>query len=161
MKTIEKLNVELIVNKKVYFLTIDTKESLMDVLRNRLNLTGTKNGCNSGHCGTCTVIMNNKAVKSCLIRGEKMHKAEITTIEGLSDNYQLHPIQEAFIQKFAVQCGFCTPGYIMELVALYQTKPYATLKDIKMVLEDHLCRCTGYKPVIEAAELAKNLLNKI
>ncbi|MHA1214897.1 MAG: (2Fe-2S)-binding protein [Candidatus Hodarchaeales archaeon] len=143
------------VNKKQYTMNIEPKESLLSILRERLDLTGVKNGCDQGHCGACTVVMNGKAVKSCLIRGKKIDGADILTVEGLSAGGNLHPIQEAFIEATAVQCGFCTPGYIMELYALFNNNPNASLEEIKSALEGHLCRCTGYKPIFEAALLAQ------
>ncbi|MHA1329836.1 MAG: (2Fe-2S)-binding protein [Candidatus Hodarchaeales archaeon] len=143
------------VNKKQYTMDIEPKESLLSILRERLDLTGVKNGCDQGHCGACTVVMNGKAVKSCLIRGKKIDGADILTVEGLSAGGNLHPIQEAFIEATAVQCGFCTPGYIMELYALFNNNPNASLEEIKSALEGHLCRCTGYKPIFEAALLAQ------
>lgn len=149
------------INERDYKLDVDPQDSLLIILREELHLTGTKNGCDNGHCGTCTVIMNGKAVKSCLIRAKKIpENSNIITIEGLSDNYKLHPIQEAFVKTTAVQCGFCTPGYIMELYALFEENPYANEIRIREVLEGHLCRCTGYKPVLDAALLAKNLLQE-
>jgi len=123
-------------------------------------LTGTKNGCSQGHCGACTVVMNNKAVKSCLIKPKKYNNTQITTIEGIQTGFKLHPIQEAFVQKNAVQCGFCTPGFIMELFALFSNELTASKKRIEEVLEDHLCRCTGYLPIIEAALLAQRLIQR-
>jgi carbon-monoxide dehydrogenase small subunit len=149
------------INERDYKLDVDPQDSLLIILREELHLTGTKNGCDNGHCGTCTVIMNGKAVKSCLIRAKKIpENSNIITIEGLSDNYKLHPIQEAFVKTTAVQCGFCTPGYIMELYALFEEDPYANEVRIREVLEGHLCRCTGYRPVLDAALLAKNLLQE-
>ena len=143
------------VNGKQYSMDIDSKESLLSILRNRLELTGVKNGCDQGHCGACTVVMNGKAVQSCLIRGKKIDGADILTVEGLTTGDKLHPIQEAFIEATAVQCGFCTSGYIMELYALFNKSSKASLEEIKSALEGHLCRCTGYKPILEAALLAQ------
>lgn len=133
-------------------------EKLLFILRERLHLTGTKNGCSQGHCRACTVAMKEKegwkAVRSCLIKTNKLDEAEILTIEGISPNKpgdDLHPIQKAFIDKTAVQCGFCTPGMIMELFVLFENNPSASEKEIIDALEGHLCRCTGYKPVLDAA----------
>ncbi|MFX1518057.1 MAG: (2Fe-2S)-binding protein [Promethearchaeota archaeon] len=148
------------VNGRKYILEVDPKESLMDILRERLNLTGTKNGCNTGHCGACTVIMNGEAVKSCTIKAKKIQNSDILTIEGISDGYHLHPIQEAFIKATAVQCGYCTPGIIMTLHALLAKNPNAPESEICSALEGHLCRCTGYKPILDAALLAQELLNR-
>ncbi len=157
------MEIKLIVNGRKHTLDVDPKDSLLFILREYLGLTGTKNGCNQGHCGACTVILNGEAVKSCSKRAKKLVKKEevkIITIEGISDNYSLHPIQQAFIEATAVQCGFCTPGYIMELYALYMKNPRASEQEIKSVLEGHLCRCTGYRPILNAALRAKELLNQ-
>ncbi len=155
------MEVNLVVNGRKYTLTVDPKDSLLSILREKLNLTGTKNGCNQGHCGACTVVLNGKAVKSCLIRPKKLEGGNVITIEGISPQSpddKLHPIQEAFIKATAVQCGFCTPGYIMELYALYERNPNASEQEIKSALGEHLCRCTGYKPIFDAALLAQELL---
>lgn len=141
----------------------DLKESatLLYLLREKLQLTGTKNGCNQGHCGACTVVMNGKAVKSCLVKVKKLKNADILTIEGISPKSptaKLHPIQQAFIDCFAAQCGFCSPGIIMRLYALFQNEPNVDESQIKKELEKHLCRCTGMQPILDAALLAKKLM---
>ena len=149
------------VNKKKYQLKVDSSDSLLSILRERLQLMGTKDGCNQGHCGACTVVMNGKAVKSCLVKAKRLKDAEITTIEGISDGFALHPIQEAFIEKAAVQCGFCTTGYILELYVLFDVNLNATEDEIRKALEGHLCRCTGYKPILEAALLSQQKLKSL
>ena len=154
------MDISFSVNGRKYSLEVDPKESLMDILRERLDLTGTKNGCQTGHCGACTVIMNGEAVKSCMVNAKKLQDSDILTIEGISNGYHLHPIQEAFIKSSAVQCGFCTPGYIMTLYALLEKNPNAPESEIRSALKDHLCRCTGYKPILEAALLAQELQNR-
>ncbi len=149
------------VNGRKHTLDVDPKDSLLFILREQLGLTGTKNGCNQGHCGACTVVMNGEAVKSCLIRPKQLIDAEILTIEGISPRVpksKLHPIQQAFIETTAVQCGFCTPGYILELYALFEKNPAASEQEIKSKLQKHLCRCTGYKPILDAALLAQDML---
>lgn len=158
------MRITLTVNGRTHALDVDPKDSLLYILRENLNLTGTKNGCSQGHCGACTVVLDGKAVKSCLIKSKKLDGTTIITIEGIipeSRNDELHPIQQAFIEATAVQCGFCTPGYIMELYALYEKTPKVSELEIKTVLQGHLCRCTGYKPIIDAALLAQELLNKM
>ncbi|MHA2296539.1 MAG: (2Fe-2S)-binding protein [Candidatus Hodarchaeales archaeon] len=150
--------ITIIVNGRKHILEVDPEEKLLFFLRERLQLTGTKCGCNQGHCSTCTVVINGKAVKACLIKTAKLDGKEILTIEGISPNSpdeDLHPIQKAFIETTAVQCGFCTPGLIMELYALFSHNPSAMVEDIKKALKGHLCRCTGYKPILDAALLAK------
>jgi aerobic-type carbon monoxide dehydrogenase small subunit (CoxS/CutS family) len=154
------MDLNFVVNQKNYLLTVDPSDSLLSILREKLQLMGTKNGCSQGHCGACTVVMDGKAVKSCLIKAKRLDHTEIITIEGITDDYELHPIQEAFIEKGAVQCGFCTMGYIMELYSLFNVNPVATEEEIRGALEGHLCRCTGYKPILEAALLSQEKLRK-
>ena len=138
------------------------KESLLEILRDQLDLTGTKEGCGYGACGSCTVVVNGQAVKACTLRGkDKLEGIEVLTIEGLADpEGNLHPIQEAFLRAGAVQCGFCTPGFIMRLYALYRNKPEATADEIREALSENLCRCTGYEAIWEAALLAQEMLNE-
>ncbi len=154
------VNINLSVNGIEYDLEVDEKDSLMEVLRNRLNLTGTKNACAYGSCGACTVVVNNEAVKSCLLKASKADGKQVLTIEGISDGFELHPIQEAFIKAGAVQCGFCTPGFIMSLYALFNKNLNAGEEDIKAVLEQHICRCTGYENILKAARLSQKMLQE-
>ena len=136
------------------------KESLLEILRDHLDLMGTKEGCGYGACGTCTVVVNGEAVKSCVLRGkDKLDGIEVTTIEGLADrDGTLHPIQKAFLEAGAVQCGFCTPGFIMRLYALFSKNPTASQEEILDALSGHLCRCTGYEAIWEASLLAQQKL---
>jgi carbon-monoxide dehydrogenase small subunit len=138
------------------------KESLLEILRDGLGLTGAKEGCGYGACGSCTVVVNGEAVKACTLRGkEKLDGLSVLTIEGLADpEGNLHPIQEAFIRAGAVQCGFCTPGFIMRLYALLRNKPRATEEEIRQALSENLCRCTGYEAIWEAAMLAQELMKE-
>ena len=130
--------------------------SLARVLRDELNLTGTKIGCETGDCGSCTVLVDGKAVKSCLYLAMKARGKDILTIEGLRDeNGELHPLQKAFIEHFAVQCGYCTPGMIMAAKALLDENPNPTEEEVKEGLDGNLCRCTGYVKIIEAVLAAK------
>lgn len=131
--------------------------SLARVLRDELNLTGTKIGCETGDCGSCTVLIDGKAVKSCLYLAMKARGKDILTIEGLSgENGELHPLQRAFIEHFAVQCGYCTPGMIMAAKALLDENPNLTEEEIKKGLDGNLCRCTGYVKIIEAVLAARD-----
>jgi carbon-monoxide dehydrogenase small subunit len=138
----------------------EAKENLLEILRDALDLTGAKEGCGYGVCGSCTVVVNGEAIKACTLRGkEKLEGIEVLTIEGLADpEGNLHPIQEAFLRAGAVQCGFCTPGFIMRLYALFKNNPGATEDEIKEALSENLCRCTGYEAIWEAALLAQELL---
>lgn len=129
--------------------------TLADVLREGVGLLGLKVGCDRGNCGTCTVLMDGKAVRSCLILIPVAEGKEITTIEGLAKDGRLHPLQEAFMEHFAVQCGFCTPGMILSAKALLDEKPDAKEEDIRKALKGNLCRCTGYKKIVEAILAAK------
>jgi len=137
---------------------IDRRTTLLQVLRDHLRLVGTKNGCNHGHCGTCTVIINGEAQRSCLILARHVEGKHVETIENLARYGELHPLQRAFIEHGAVQCGFCTPGLIMSAKVLLDRKPRPTREDILEALEPNLCRCTGYHKVIEAVEIAANEL---
>ena len=131
--------------------------SLAYVLREELGLTGLKVGCDDGMCGACTVLVDGKAVKSCLLLAIKARGKDILTIEGLKGkNGELHPLQEAFIEHFAVQCGYCTPGMILAAKALLNENPDATEEEVKKGLSGNLCRCTGYTKIIEAVLTAKN-----
>lgn len=130
--------------------------NLARVLRDELNLTGTKIGCGEGDCGTCTVLIDGKAVKSCLYLAMKARGKDIVTIEGLTgENGKLHPIQEAFIEHFAIQCGYCTPGMIMTAKALLNENPDPDEEQVKKGLDGNLCRCTGYIKIVEAVLAAK------
>lgn len=157
------MEVSVIINGHRYSLDVHPKDSLLFVLREQIGLTGVKNGCSQGHCGACTVIMNGKAVKACLTKVKKFNNSNIVTIEGISQKFpdkELHPIQKAFIETTAVQCGFCTPGFIMELLVLYEKSPNASENEIRTSLEGHLCRCTGYKPILDASLLSQKLMKE-
>ena len=126
-------------------------KTLLDLLRENLFLTGTKRGCDSGECGACTVIMNGKAVNSCLVLATELDRSEITTIEGLGKSAdELHPLQKAFIEKGAVQCGFCTPGIIMTAKAFLDLNPQPTEEEVRDAISGNLCRCTGYSKIVNA-----------
>jgi len=131
---------------------------LIDIIRDVLELTGTKRGCDNATCGTCVVLMNGKAVKSCNIPISKVNGSEIITIEGLAKGMTLHPIQTAIAESGAVQCGFCTPGIVMELYGLFEKTPHATEQEITTALNKHLCRCTGYEPIRDGALIAQRLV---
>jgi carbon-monoxide dehydrogenase small subunit len=147
-----RINLTLNVNGKEVTLKVGPKERLIDTLREQLNLTGTKEGCSIGECGACTVILNGEAVSSCLILTGQIGGSEVLTIEGLEVAGKLDPLQKAFIDYQAVQCGFCTPGMLMSAKALLTKNPHPSREEIKTTLEGNLCRCTGYEQIIEAIE---------
>ena len=138
---------------------IKAGELLLDVLRNKLLLTGTKKGCGEGECGACTVLLNGWPVDSCLLPAMKVQGKDVTTIEGMSEGKKLHPIQDSFLEAGAVQCGFCTPGMILSTRALLDQRQNPSKEDIKEALSGHICRCTGYVQIMEAVIMASKKLN--
>jgi carbon-monoxide dehydrogenase small subunit len=142
------------VNSKEYTLEVGTNETLLTVLRDRLGLTGSKPGCLTGDCGACKVIVDGKAVDSCMLPAKIMGGKKIETIESLATPEGLHPIQEAFIETGAVQCGYCTPGMIMSTKALLDENPCPSDDEIYAAIDQNLCRCTGYVKIVEAVKLA-------
>ena len=148
MKTLIKLKV----NGKEYEAAVEPNKTLVDLLRYDLGLTGTKKGCGTGECGSCTVILNEKPVNSCLVLAVQANGAEILTIEGLKPPEGLHPLQQAFVEKGAIQCGFCTPGMILSASVLLKRNPNPTEVEIRTALSGNLCRCTGYQKIVEAVQ---------
>ncbi|MGF1716485.1 (2Fe-2S)-binding protein [Photobacterium chitinilyticum] len=138
------------VNGKAYQLQVDGNTRLLDLLRNELGLTGTKEGCAVGECGACTVVMNGDAICSCMVLAAQCHQAEVVTIEGLKDDPLAQQLQQSFIEKGGVQCGFCTPGVLMSTWALMKKHPKPDDAAILDALEGNLCRCTGYQPILNA-----------
>ena len=144
------------VNKQEYEIAGDPGRTLLDVLRYDLGLTGTKEGCGTGNCGACTVLIDGQAVNSCLVLvGEAVGK-EIMTIEGLANGDKLHPVQQAFIDEGAVQCGFCTPGMILTAKSFLDNNPRPTESQIREAIAGNLCRCTGYDKIVRATMRASN-----
>jgi len=153
-----KKMLELTVNGEHYEVLVEPKTLLINVLRDQLGLTGAKRVCDSGSCGACTVLLNGKAVHSCSILALQANGAEILTIEGLADGLNLHPIQEAFLDHWALQCGFCTSGQIIAAKALLDENPNPTEEEVKTAMNGHICRCTGYNMITEAIlDAAKRL----
>ena len=142
------------VNNRPVELLVAPNRRLLDILRDDLGLTGTKEGCGEGECGACTVLLNGRPVNSCLVLAPEAAGREITTIEGLAANGRLHPIQEAFLEAGAVQCGFCTPGMILAAKALLDENPRPDGQAIKTAISGNLCRCTGYVKIVAAIRLA-------
>ncbi len=142
--------IELKVNGRTYPVQVAPWENLLEVLREKLDFMGVKTGCESGECGVCTVLVDGKAVNSCLMLARQAEGREITTIEGLAGEEGLHPLQEAFVDHFAVQCGFCTPGMILAAKALLDKKPSPAEEEIKVALSGNICRCGGYDKIVEA-----------
>ena len=153
-----KHQIQITVNEAEYDLLVHPNKTLLDLLRYDLGLTGTKEGCDEGDCGACTVIVNRKVVTSCIVLAVEVDGATITTIEGMQKGDALHPIQQAFVDSGAVQCGFCTPGMILTTKALLDEFPDPSEEDIKHYLEGNFCRCTGYTKIIDAVNNAVQLL---
>lgn len=148
------MEIKLTVNGILRTLEVEPEERLLDVLRNRLHLMGTKEGCGEGECGACTVILDGQTVNSCLVLAVQAAERKVTTIEGLGDRHTPHPIQRAFVEEGAVQCGFCTPGMVLSAKALLDRNPRPGREEIARALSGNLCRCTGYDKIIRAVERA-------
>ena len=159
----KKVDIKIHVNGDWYELAVDPGDRLIDVLRDRLDLTGTKEGCGEGECGACTVNLDGQAVLSCLILAAQADGCKILTIEGLQRGPELHPMQKAFVSESALQCGYCTPGMIMAAVALINNEPEPDENTIRKNLSNNLCRCSGYdrpvKAVLKAANDMKEDIN--
>lgn len=152
----EKVNVNFIVNGKAAAVQVYPHETLLRVLREKLYLTSVKEGCGIGECGACTVILDGIAVNSCLVLAPSVEGKTVETTEGLMKDGKLHPLQQAFIDHFSLQCGFCTPGFLMTAKALLDKNPHPTRDEIKVAVSGNLCRCTGYHQIIDAIEAASN-----
>lgn len=145
-----KRELKLTVNGEPYEVFVEPRTTLLKLLRDELGLTGTKEGCSEGMCGTCTALVDGRAVKSCLVLALQVQGKAVTTIEGLAQGGQLHPLQDAFIEHGAIQCGFCTPGMVLTAKAFLEEHPNPTEEDIKFAIAGNLCRCTGYVKIVEA-----------
>ena len=159
----DKTHVKTVINGEAVEFLCEPRESLLEVLRDNLMLTGAKEGCNNGNCGACSVILNGRLVNSCLVLGAEIEGKEVETVEGLAEPNKLHPIQDAFLENAALQCGVCTPGFIMAAKALFNENPNPTEHDVRFWLAGNLCRCTGYdkivRAVLDAAETMSTEVN--
>ncbi len=156
----KKIKTTFIVNGKNVELDLEPRRLLVNVLREDLGLTGTHHACDTTNCGACTVLVNGKAVKSCTMLGVQANGKNILTIEGLAKTGSLHPLQQAFIEKQGLQCGFCTPGMIMTCYWMLSQNRNLDDEEIKRLLHGNLCRCTGYQGIVEAAKYAKELMGR-
>ena len=151
------MRVSLRVNRRPVECDVDPSLRLLDLLRDRLHLTGTKEGCGEGECGACTVLLDGRPVNSCLVLAAQADGKDVVTVEGLSVEGRLHPVQQAFVETGAVQCGFCTPGFVVSAAALLQANPSPSDEEIRTALEGNLCRCTGYTKIVEAVRRAAEI----
>ena len=156
----KKSHVQTTVNGQPVEFLCENRQSLLEVLRDELRLTGAKEGCNNGNCGACTVLMNGVPVNSCLVLGVEAEGAQLVTIEGIADEAHLHPIQQCFLEDAALQCGICTPGFIVTAKALLDRNPRPTEQQIRFELANNLCRCTGYDKIVRAVQHAAERLAK-
>jgi len=147
-------SISMTVNGSKEYVTVSSNMTLLQLLREKLALTGTKNGCAAGECGACTVLMNGEPVNSCLVLAVEADGAEVVTVEGLAEDDQLTPLQQAFVDHNAVQCGFCTPGVLISAHALLKRNPQPTEEEIREALVGNLCRCTGYNRIVQAVQKA-------
>jgi carbon-monoxide dehydrogenase small subunit len=157
-EAMEKRLVQLRVNGEVHDVVVTPNETLVEVLREQLELTGTKMGCGEGACGTCTVLLDGKPVRSCLTLAVEAQGKEIVTIEGLAQGVELHPVQKAFIEHGAIQCGFCSPAMILTSKALLDENPHPTEEEVRRAISGVVCRCTGYAKIVEAVLAAADSL---
>ncbi len=147
------------VNGKEYSGLVEPRTLLVHFIRDDLNLTGTHIGCDTGHCGACTIFMNGKTVKSCMVLAVQANGAELMTVEGLAEGDKLHPLQEAFWENHGLQCGYCTPGMLMSSLFLLQRNPNPSEGDIRRAIEGNLCRCTGYVNIVKSVKAAAKKMN--
>jgi len=148
------IEIKLVVNEKPYTLNVEPSERLIDALRNRLGLLGTKEGCGEGECGACTIIMDGKTVNSCLVLAAQANGSVLTTIEGVGNRRSPHPVQKAFVEVGAVQCGFCTPGMVLSAKNLLDKNAHPSESEIGVAMSGNLCRCTGYDKILRAVKIA-------
>ncbi len=156
----KKSHISCTINGETVEFLCEPRNSLLEVLRDVLGLTGAKEGCNNGNCGACTVLMDGRPVDSCLVLGVEAEGSEIMTVEGIAQQGHLHPVQQCFLEGAALQCGICTPGFIVAAKALLDKKPNATEEEIRFDLAGNLCRCTGYDKIVRSVQAAAKLLQE-
>lgn len=150
-------SIKLIVNGDPYSVNIPVETTLLEVLREKLQLTGTKFGCDTGECGACTVLVDGRPCRSCLTLAVEVEGKQITTIEGLANGDELHPVQKKFVELQAIQCGFCSPGMILTAVAFLGENPKPTRDEVRRAMSGNICRCTGYQKIVEAVLAASEI----
>ena len=159
--TEKKVHVQSVINGEPIDFLCEPRQSLLEVLRDVIGLTGTKEGCGDGNCGACTVNMDGRIVTSCLVLGVEAEGASIETIEGVADGSNLHPLQVSFLENAALQCGICTPGFIISAKALLEQNPDPTEHEIRFWLANNLCRCTGYDKIVRAVQDAAKKMQPV
>ena len=155
-----KKHIKTTVNDIEHEILVDSTWTLLETLRDHLGLTGTKEGCSNGNCGACTVMIDGKSSCSCLVLAPEIDNRKVTTVEGLADHGHLSPVQDAFVENSGLQCGFCTPGFIIAATALLNENPHPTENEIRLKLAGNLCRCTGYDKIIRSVQDAAERLSK-
>jgi len=154
------LKIELNTNERIYEVDVEPYESLNQVIRHKIGLMGTKRGCDTGGCGACTVLLDGQAVYSCMVPAARAEGKKVTTIEGLCNNNKLDPIQDAFVEKGAIQCGYCTPGMIMSAKSMLSQNSAPSEKEIKDSIAGNICRCTGYVKIVDAISAAAETIRE-
>jgi carbon-monoxide dehydrogenase small subunit len=156
-----RTHVQTIINGEATQFLCEPRQSLLECLRDIVGLTGAKEGCNDGNCGACTVVLDGRIVNSCLVLGVEAEGADITTIEGVAGGSALHPVQQAFLEQAALQCGFCTPGFIVAAKSLLDHEPNPSDERIRLWLANNLCRCTGYDKILRAVRQASTEMQEV
>ncbi len=160
MKTYTQIPIEFTINGKKVYLEVEAGETALKIIRDRLLLKGTKEGCGIGECGACTIVVDGKSVNACLMLAAQLHGREVVTVEGLAEGDRLSPLQQSFVDRHAVQCGFCTPGFLMSSHALLNENPNPDRREIIDAISGNLCRCTGYQQIVDSIEEAAGRLRK-
>ena len=160
MKTYTQIPIEFTINGKKVSLEVEAGETALRIIRDRLLLKGTKEGCGIGECGACTIVVDGKSVNACLMLAAQLHGREVVTVEGLAEGDRLSPLQQSFVDRHAVQCGFCTPGFLMSSHALLNENPNPDRREIIDAISGNLCRCTGYQQIVDSIEEAAGRLRK-